>query len=301
MIDDNHIDNKILTKITVLITCHNRREITLDCLSALFKAKLPKNIALHVFLVDDGSTDGTTEAVIKNFSSVTVIPTDGSFFWNRAMHHAQEIAITQQPDFLLWLNDDTIINEDAIIRLLDTYSFLYKLHGPTIVVGATEDRKTGKITYGGSVSISRLRRFTYRKVWSATDPVECETMNGNIVLLPMQVVRRVGNLDPIFEHAMGDTDYALRARKAGFHVFVAPGYVGKCSNNCHTGTYFDSTLPFSVRWKKILSRKGLPVRSWLQLTRKHGGILWPIYFAWPYVRLMISSLPRSGKFFDKNL
>jgi hypothetical protein len=45
----------------------------------------------------------------------------------------------------------------------------------------------------------------------------------------------------------------------------------------------------------MLGRKGLPVRSWLRFTRKHGGVLWPMYFVWPYAKLLLTGwrwLPR---------
>jgi GT2 family glycosyltransferase len=107
--------------------------------------------------------------------------------------------------------------------------------------------------------------------------------------LHRSVACKVGNLDPTFEHAMGDTDYALRARRAGVRAYVAPGIAGYCSVNPLKGSYFDRSLPLHRRWQLIRSRKGLPVRSWLRFTRRHGGWLWPIYFAWPYAKVVLTS------------
>jgi GT2 family glycosyltransferase len=127
-------------------------------------------------------------------------------------------------------------------------------------------------------------------------------MNGNLVLLPIEIARAVGNLDPVYEHAAGDIDYALRARKAGYRLFVAPGFVGHCSHNPRAGSFLDRSLPFAERWKKIMSRKGLPPHTWRHFTRRHGGAAWPIYFVWPYFKLLVdgirgiqSDIKRSGK------
>lgn len=52
--------------IAVIITCHNRKEKTLHCLTNLFEAKKAyghNEVRLAVFLTDDGCTDGTAEAV----------------------------------------------------------------------------------------------------------------------------------------------------------------------------------------------------------------------------------------------
>jgi len=282
-----------MSTVAVLITSHNRREKTLACLAALFANLLPEGVSFHVIMVDDGSTDGTSEAVFTTYPSTEVIRGDGGLYWNQGMHMAFARAMTQGFDYYLWLNDDTLLHPDALRRLLSLSDQLHKQYGvPVIVVGSTEDPTTGCITYGGQKAVSRLRRFAYRKVWHATEPIECETMNGNIVLIPKTIACAVGNLDPQYEHAMGDIDYALRARQFGYRLFVAPGFLGYCTNNPLAGSYQDRQLPLRIRWKKILNQKGLPVRSWLHFTRRHGGLLWPLYFLWPYSKLLISGLLR---------
>jgi len=52
--------------IAVLITCHNRVRKTLRCLNALFEAE-KGNCTINVYLVDDGSTDGTALSIKENY------------------------------------------------------------------------------------------------------------------------------------------------------------------------------------------------------------------------------------------
>lgn len=273
-------------RVAVLMTCHNRCAKTVDSLRALYKSSLPVNWEIHVVLVDDGSTDGTSEKVSEEFCDVEILKGDGSLFWNRGMHWAFDHAAKSFYDFYIWLNDDTILFDDALTRLDQTYRDLTVSHGPNIViVGSTRDA-SGSLSYGGSVSVSSFRRFQYRKVWHSTNPVECHVINGNLVLIPNSVFDLVGNVDYSFEHAMGDTDYGLRVRANGGRVFVAPGYLGECSNNPVEHTFKDQNLPLKDRWRHMTSRKGLPIKSWLHFTRTHGGVLWPIYFIWPYFKVI---------------
>ena len=196
-------------------------------------------------------------------------------------------------DYLLWLNDDTELLPDSISKLLHTERTLKHKHGRNVmIVGSTADHESGRLTYGGHIAPQRWRPFFYQRAWHANEPVECHAMNGNVVLIPMPIAHVVGNLDPVFEHAMGDTDYALRARAKGFRIFAAPGFVGHCSNNPTSGTYRDTSLPLSVRWKKMVSRKGLPPTSWCHFTRRHGGPVWLIYFLWPYIKLIAGAIRR---------
>lgn len=274
-------------RICVLVTCHNRKDKTVACLRALFRSNESEHVVLHVVLVDDGSTDGTADAVASEFPAVEILAGGGNLFWNRGMHlafaHAMEVGF----DAYLWLNDDTVLDEDAISRLVLTYRQLCDAHGPNIVVvGSTRDSE-GRLTYGGSVAPSRLRRFRYEKVWNAEHAVECEVMNGNCVLLPRCVADAIGNLDPAFEHAMGDIDYALRVRSGGGRIFVAPGFVATCAGNPISGSFSDKALSRGARWRRIRDRKGLPMKSWAVFTRRHGGRLWPIHFAWPYIKIFL--------------
>ncbi len=282
-------------RVTALLTCFNRKATTLACLRQLAQAAAQAEVTLTAVLADDSSPDGTAAAVAAEFPWVRVLHGDGGLFWNRGMHLAMGEALRDPArDLLLWLNDDTLLRPDALQRLLDAEQALRAASGrPGIVVGATADRGTGQLSYSGQVRASRWRRFQFRKVHSIHEPVRCETMNGNVVLLPRAVADDVGNLDPVFAHAMGDIDYGLRATARGHPIVVAAGFVGDCSNNPVAGTHLDASLPLRRRWQLLTHRKALPFRSWLQLTRRHGGWLWPAYFAWPYLRLLASALRRS--------
>lgn len=278
-------------RIVAVLTCHNRKALTLACLEALAQSADLAGAHLQAILVDDASADGTASAVRARFPWVEVIDGQGNLYWNRGMHLGFGRALQRSATHYLWINDDTHVVPGALSGLIEHADALASKDGrPAIVVGATADRGTGQITYGGRVSTSRWRPFRYSLVWSDREPVPCQAMEGNCVLIPHAVAHHVGNLDPTFEHAMGDTDYGLRAREAGFGLYVAPGVVGYCSTNPTGGTYFDTSLPFSRRWRLICSRKGLPVRSWLHFTRRHGGFLWPVQFFWPYAKLLASGL-----------
>ena len=280
--------------VVAVLTCFNRKPLTLDCLAALKASADRAGVKLRAIVVDDASTDGTAGAVKERFDWVEVVAGSGSLYWNRGMHLGFGRALQQDADHYLWLNDDTLLLPDGLQRLLDQSSALRQASGhPAIVVGTTSD-PSGRVSYGGSVAHSRFRRFSYRPVWSEHRPLACDVMNGNCVLLPREVAVRVGNLDPVFEHAMGDTDYALRARRAGYRLYVAAGLVGRCSNNSASGTFNDRSLPLARRWRLMLGRKGLPWRSWLRFTRQHGGVLWPLYFSWPYAKLIVTAMRPVG-------
>ena len=278
----------IQARLCVLLTCFNRKEKTLACFRALAACSLPQGVTLFAVLVDDGSTDGTPEAMRAEFPWIQIVHGSGNLFWCRGMYQAFEVAMQADYDYYLWLNDDTMLQSDALQRLLIAEQQLSK-HGtePVVVVGSTVDEHTKILTYGGEVRASAIKRTRFMRLQPSDVAQRCDSMNGNIVLLSKQSVQIIGNVDRSFEHAMGDTDYALRAVQLGVQVWTAPGVHGTCSGNSRAGTYMDTTLSLRQRWKLMLGRKGLPWRSWLVLTRRHTGLLWPMYFAWPYVSLWV--------------
>lgn len=81
---------KKTVKIAILMTVHNRKQKTLACIQKIFNNSTQDDIVCY--LVDDGCTDGTKEAVAKLYPKVKVIKGDGYLFWNRGMFLAWEIA-----------------------------------------------------------------------------------------------------------------------------------------------------------------------------------------------------------------
>lgn len=283
--------------LAVLLTCFNRKQKTLACLEALFNQELPADVSLTTYLVDDASTDGTREAVHQSYPQVKIFPGNGNLFWNGGMRLAFSEAMKDDPDYYLWLNDDTILYPETISQLLAT-SYQLAQQGETnaVVSGSTCDPHTGQTTYGGVVRSNPFHPFRYRLLEPTQAAQPCDTMHGNCVLIPRSVVQAIGNLDPTFFHYAADWDYGLRARQKGCTVWIAPGHLATCSLNPQVTKTAAENL--SEGLEKMNKPKGLafkdatlqPAQEWKVFTQRHGGWLWPIYWLLPYRRLVWLSI-----------
>ncbi len=267
------------------MTVHNRRDQTLSCLERLAAQSRDLGAEIRVVLVDDASSDGTASAVRERFPEVRLVEGSGQLYWNGGMRRAFEVAMQDDPEFYLLLNDDTHLAAGALGRMLATHQERARSgEQACIVVGSTLDPESGRQSYGGWLRGPWFNPARFRIVEPGPTAKRCHTLNGNCVLIPRDVARRVGNLDPTFTHRMGDLDYGLRARRAGCSLWVAPGYVGECLENSGKGLWVEPSLGGREMWKRLLGPKGLPPREWGVFTYRHYGPFWPVNFAWPYVR-----------------
>ena len=236
--------------IAVLLTCHNRKEKTLACLSALYIAIEQVNeYEINVYLVDDGCTDGTPEAVISQFPQVNIIQGDGNLYWNRGMHLAWKRATeTKEYDYYLWLNDDTYIYSDALYKIIKAAQ---KYQNSSIICGATEYNQN--CTYS---AYKQIKGIVFDKLLPNGKLQFCEVFNGNFVLIPKYVYKIVGNLDVFFRHSIGDFDYGLRANKLGISIYLLENYIGVCELGRENSIWENSKLNIFRRIKLLYSPLG---------------------------------------------
>jgi GT2 family glycosyltransferase len=198
------------------------------------------------------------------------------------MRLAWQEAAQENPDFYLWLNDDTQLLPGAIQQLVKTAAPDSNQPLPSVVVGSCQDPETKAFTYGGQIRPG-LHPGRLIPVIPNGNIQPCDTFEGNVVLVPRLIFEKVGLLDS-FCHAMGDTDYGYRVTRAGFVIRVAPTFVALCARNP------PATLPIprfgSLRAK--MNRKSLPPMDWWKICCRHAGWAGPFFWAWSYLKTLIS-------------
>lgn len=251
-----------MSTIAVLLTVFNRKEKTLQCLQRLY-AQLPmEGYNVDVYLTNDGCTDGTPEAVLKNFPKVNMINGKGDLFWNRGMYTAwNEASKAKDYDFYLWLNDDTYIFSESLKALLNSSK---KVNDKSIICGATCSKRNGKMTYGG--------RNKKGLIIPNGELKSCSFFNGNVVLIPKYVYQKVGNLDYKYTHALGDFDYGLRAKKQGIESYQTDKFVGTCEQPNSLAKWCNPNNSLKERIKVFRTPLGGHPNENFYFERKHFGL-----------------------------
>ena len=261
------------------MAAHNRRELTVRSLRSLTLAH--DAFDLTVVLLDDGSTDGTAEAVKACWPGAIVLSGDGNAFWNGGMHQAWTYALGLDVDGYLWLNDDVQLDDDALSRLANEWAAQGGHEYPFILVGATRSQ-SGEVSYGGQVVASHPLALRFKRLPAADVLLEAYTFNGNIVLVSKATQQKIGINDKKFLHTLGDIDYGLRASRAGIPVLILPKTLGVCEPNkpmnYNTGNILN-------RIRNITSYRGIPMRNWIRITWRYSGIYMPLHFILPYRKI----------------
>lgn len=266
-------------KFHVIMASHNRRETTLRAISSVAAAGKTAMLDVDVTLFDDGSTDGTGSSVLERFPDVTVISGTGSSYWANSMHQAEERVLRQfresvcLNDYMVWFNDDVVLDNDAFGRLLATA----RKHPQSILVAAMRDPEHLHTTYSG---FSRRGHHPLRLslVEPGHDVIPVDTFNGNLVLVPMPVAMMLGSIDGEYAHALADIDYGYRAKLAEVEILLAPGTYGNCPRNSPR-----PWLNTKEEWKTFTGVKGggHPA-SLMKILRIGAPRTFPIYFVATY-------------------
>lgn len=245
-------------KVAAILTCFNRRVKTQKCLESLFQI-LPD---CDVFITDDGSTDGTGEMIHQFFPKVHVIPGPGNLFWSRGMFTAWKEAVKGNYDYYLWLNDDIELYLDFFEELMACN----QLEGNnSIITGLVENFEKTEILYGGSDENKNL-------IQANNLPQKVTHMNGNVVLIPQNVVNTIGIMDPKLHHDLGDVDYGLTAIEHGFGVYTTrkPIAAGYKNDFCRVRKW---GVSLKQRLKKLNSPLGSPPAINFYFRKKHFGLM----------------------------
>ena len=280
--------------IAVIMTVHNRKDKTLRCLRSLQATLQPfsEQISVTAFITDDGSTDGTADAILsESFPfEIQLLQGDGNLFWNGGMINSWKTALKQGSwDGFLWLNDDIEILPEFWGDLLAADRYSTEKYGKKgIYVGSTQDVVTKSFTYGGFVYTNKITLKDKFILPDGKSCQECEAAHGNITYVSNDVVQSQGIFCEEYQHGGTDHDYTYLAHAAGFPVLVLPHYSATCENDHpkdgNRANFFK--MPLRERIEYVRSPKGLNLHNALLFSRRCFPWRYPIILVTGYLKAL---------------
>lgn len=284
--------------IAVLLTCHNRKEKTIIALNALKKAieSFSKTLKATIYLTDDGSTDGTGDAVKKHFPEAIVLQGNGNLFWAGGMINSWKEALKGKHDGYLLLNDDTFLLDTVFDDLYKTHQYALTTFGAAgVYIGSTKDPKSEKLSYGGGLL---LNKFLYQfKILTPNGSFqECDLGNANIMYVDASVVEKVGILSEGYEHGIADYDYTLKCKKKKIPVLVAADYCGLCERD-NKGLYHNFHLKtLKERIDHLYKPTGIAFKSRLLFMKKFFPYRLPFFYIMGWFKVLFPKIYMKTRF-----
>jgi GT2 family glycosyltransferase len=230
-------------KITAIIPVFNRKQTTLNCLGQIHDIKLPGH-DLEIVIVDDGSTDGTPDAINELFPEVTVLREKGDLWWTGAINAGVEYALKQESNGILLLNDDLIFRADFLTNLFDVVNDHPNTLVSAIKLDESEEGRDQIINAGFRIS-GRLNEVTnpyqglYYPELKLSDVIKADILTGATIFIPAAVFHKIGLFDAAsFPHNWGDFEFTQRATLAGFQCLVASKCIIYTEYNRNYGRFY---------------------------------------------------------------
>ena len=218
--------------LSLCIVNYRARDYLKDCLESIYQS--PPQVPFEVIVVDNASKDGTLEMLSELFPQVRVIENEVNLGYTHPMNQALAAASGK---YRIQLNPDTLIPPG-------TFDCLYQYMEANPWVGICTPKvlnRDGTLqlqcrrsaarpwdTFTYVVGLSKL--FPHSKTFSGylmtymdeNQIFEVEAVSGSCMVIREDVIQQIGLLDELFFAYQEDTDFCLRAGRAGWKIMYVP-------------------------------------------------------------------------------
>lgn len=212
--------------VAFIIVTWNAKDLLLDCLDSLYKQVT--SIDYEVYVVDNGSLDGTVEAVRQRFNKAKIIANKK----NLGFAAGNNIGLNQMSSrYAVLLNSDTIVLNGAFERLLQ---FMDE-HPETAAVGPQLTNKDGSkqncfhnfpSLATEIIGLGLLKSFFPEKYpgkrQNYKNPIEVDAILGACMMVRHDVIKQTGFMDEGYFFFLEETDWCFRMKNLGWKVYHIP-------------------------------------------------------------------------------
>ena len=214
--------NDTPVRVEIVAPVHNRKDITLQCLRSLARLNTT-DLDVHIVIVDDGSTDGTGDAIRLDFPDVEVIHGSSDLWFTEGTNVGVRAALKHDPNFILMINDDAVFDSDFLKCMVETATKCPRsIVGSLLLLWDTPHRlfqvaPVWETAFGG------WRHWYEQTVWTVPDKIwQVDIIVGNCVLLPTAAFLEAGLMDSRSYPNFGDAEFTPRLKRLGWKLLIEP-------------------------------------------------------------------------------
>jgi GT2 family glycosyltransferase len=207
--------------LSIVILNTNRRDDTLACLESLSKSTYTN---LKIIVLDNSSTDGSAEAIRSTYPDVQIVSLTENLGYAGNNNVGIEKALEQGADWVLILNEDTILDQGCITELVDVGEIDPKIGivGPMVY----HYNEPGVIQSAGGMLgkywQSQHLGQNENDAGQFQSPHAVEWISGCAILVRRAAIERAGMLDASFFIYWEETEWCIRIARSGWKIIHVP-------------------------------------------------------------------------------
>jgi hypothetical protein len=209
-------------KVGILVLTFNNYADTRECMESLYALTYDHH---EVIVVDNGSTDGSLQRLEGEFPQAVFVHIGDNLGYAGGNNRGIEVALERGAQLIWILNNDTVVDKDALSRLVDAAR---ELPRAGIIGSKVYYHGDGKRLFfaGGQINAwtGETRHIGYREIdrGQYDKRKAVDYINGCNLLARRECIEEIGLLDEAYFLYYEETDWAVRARRAGWEVIFVP-------------------------------------------------------------------------------
>lgn len=210
-------------KITIVLVTYNARHYLPECLESVYRQDYPKGL-VKIIAVDNNSSDSTVGYLQENHPEIKLITNRQNLGFAEANNQGYFLAKKQQSDYLVLLNQDTIVEPNWLLHMVDLAEGDDKIGAvqPKILLHPEKDLIN---SFGNSIHLlgfAYCNKYRHKDQQEVTRPFELPYASGAACLLKMSVLEKTGLFDDTLFMYHEDVDLGWKIRLAGYKVMLDP-------------------------------------------------------------------------------
>lgn len=221
--------------VSIIVPVYNDYRVTINCLQSIYEQT--SDVTYEVIVADDCSNDFTT-SISDRVSGISVIRTEQNL---RFLGNCNNAASHARGKFLLFLNNDTVVTEGWLERLLEPMADSgVGVTGPKLLFG------DGKLQEAGGILWRDASGWNFGRGDDPTKPAyeyrrPVDYVSGACLLIRHSLWKELGGFDELFAPAYyEDADLCFSARRSGYQVMYVPESVVYHFEGVSNGTDLNS-------------------------------------------------------------
>lgn len=199
--------------VLVIIVTYNAMKWAERCFSSLRKSTIPND----VFVVDNGSTDGTQEYIKNNYSDFILVQNESNEGFGRANNIGLDYALKKKYSYIYLLNQDAWVSSDTFEILIDIQS-RHKDFGIISPLQCNISRRFDDNFYATSLSNESVFDQLFPENDNKNDVYETDFVMAAHWLISRECLLKVGGFSPTFSHYGEDDNFIDRCKYHGLKV-----------------------------------------------------------------------------------